>query len=140
MIEVITDDKHRVAKWATPILKSPDWSGFTAFGFELDGELIGAVIFNQFTNMEENNDMHVSVASTNSVWWNRDYLSEMYDYVWNQCKCVRLTAVVASSNKKSHKLVKALGFKQEGVLRKRFFPEDGVVYGQLKNECKWLER
>ena len=45
--------------------------------------------------------------------------------------CVRLGALYKVSNTKSQKLLRGLGFQEEGRLRKFFNPEDGIVFGQL---------
>lgn len=137
MIEVITDDKHRVAKWAEPkIEEGMHWENFQAFGFERDGDLVGAVIFTEYTG----NDIHVSVVTTNPCWWHRRYIRTLYEYVFDQCGCIRISALVKEDNAKSIKLLRGLGFQEEGRLRRYFNPQDGLVFGQLRSECKWLER
>lgn len=46
-----------------------------------------------------------------------------------------------TGNVKSLKLVKGLGFKTEGLLRRyRSSGEDCYLLGMLKNECKWREK
>jgi len=140
MIKVITDDKNRVADWAAKHLKGCTWRDFYAMGYEREGKLIGAAIFDQFSGKSSNNDMHISVASVSHDCWTRKHLAEAFDYVWNQCKCARLTGLVSVSNRKSNKLIKGLGFTKEGVMRQKFYPEDANVWGLLKHECTWLER
>lgn len=137
MIEVITDDKHRVAKWAKPKLEgNVQWANFQAFGFERHGDLVGAVVFTEYTG----NDIHVSVVTTDPCWWHRRYIKLLYEYVFDQCGCIRISALVNESNRKSIKLLRGLGSKEEGRLRSYFNPKDGIVFGQLRSECKWLER
>ena len=137
MIEVVTNDKERVAKWAAPqIDRSIRWDQFQAFGFVSDGNLIGAVVFTEWTGA----DIHVSAVSTNPKWLSRKHLKILHDYAFNQCGCLRISALVKDSNHKSKKLCEATGFKEEGRLRNYFKTEDGIVYGQIKEECKWLER
>jgi RimJ/RimL family protein N-acetyltransferase len=110
------------------------WGASQCFGYELDGELIGAVIFTEYSG----NDMQVTVVTTNPIWWTRRNIRAMYDYVWNKCGCVRLSALCKESNAKSQKLLRGLGFQEEGRLRKYFNPEDGIVFGQLRSECRWI--
>lgn len=83
--------------------------------------------------------MHCHVASTNPIWWTNRNLKRMYDYVFNKCGVARLSVLVRESNHKSLKLVRGLGFQEEGRLRKYFNPEDGIVLGQLRSECRWIE-
>ena len=138
MIEVITDDKHRVAEWAkkqyAQYADNPWRSGFQAFGLQKDGELVGAVIFSDYTG----NDIVVSTVSTDPACWNRRCIRLLHEYVFHTCKCVRVTAMARASNRKSIKLLLGLGFKEEGRLRSYFHPEDAVVFGQLRSECKWI--
>ena len=58
MLKVITDDTARVTSWASPHLEGMQWPNAFAFGYELDDELVGAVIFTEQTE----NDIHVSVV------------------------------------------------------------------------------
>tara|TARA_B100000242_G_scaffold267029_1_gene216273 strand:- start:696 stop:869 length:174 start_codon:yes stop_codon:yes gene_type:complete len=51
-----------------------------------------------------------------------------------------MSALAKESNKKSRRLLEALGFKEEGRLRNYHGSEDGVVYGILKEESeKWYQ-
>ena len=136
MIKVIIDEPERISKWAEPQIEGGIYlRGTQAFGYELDGELVGAVIFQDYSE----HDMHVSVVSTNSIWWQRRYIKAMYQYVFDQCKCLRLSAMANETNKKSNKLLKALGFKEEGRLRQFYKETDAIIYGQLRSECKWIK-
>lgn len=134
-VNVITDDPKRVVAWAEGIL-GIQWKNPQAFGYELDGELIGAIVFTEYSG----NDIHVSGVSTNPVWWQRRYIRSMYEYVFDECGCKRLSALTRPSNKEANALCIGLGFKKEGILRQYFYPEDGVIYGQLRDEVKWLKR
>lgn len=137
MIKLILHDKNRVSEWAKEQIGGGiGWKNFQAFGFELDKEIVGAVIFSEYTG----NDIHASVASTNPCWWHRRYLRMLYEYAFEQCGCARISALVNENNAKSLKLVRGLGFQEEGRLRRYFNPQDGIVFGQLRSECKWLKR
>jgi RimJ/RimL family protein N-acetyltransferase len=41
--------------------------------------------------------------------------------------------------KQSIKLAEKLGFQKEGTLRQMFPPDDAVLLGMLRSECKWLK-
>ena len=74
-VKVITDEPKRVTEWASKYLEDqPSLDSTQAFGFELKGKLIGAVVFTDYSK----NDIHVSVVSKNSVWWQRRFLRVMY--------------------------------------------------------------
>tara|TARA_B100000073_G_scaffold346911_1_gene359571 strand:- start:1873 stop:2283 length:411 start_codon:yes stop_codon:yes gene_type:complete len=134
-VKVIIDEPKRVTKWASEHLENhPRLLWTQAFGFEFEGKLVGAVVFTDYSK----NDIHVSVASTNPIWWQRRFLRAMYEYVWNQCGCLRISAMASEVNRKSRKLLERLGFKEEGRLRNFHGEHDAVVYGQLRSECKWI--
>jgi len=133
-LKVITDDTYRVTSWASKHLDDLEWYDAFAFGYEFDGEIVGAVIFTE----PSKNDIHVSVVCTNPVWWHRRHIKVLFNYAFETCGCTRISALVKASNTKSRKLLKGLGFQQEGVIRQYHKPEDGIVYGILQSECKWI--
>jgi len=133
-VKVITDDTNRVTSWASPHLEDMQWPDAFAFGYELDGELVGAVIFTE----KSDHDIHVSVVCTNPIWWHRRYIKVLFNYAFEHCGCTRISALAKESNTKSRKLLEGLGFQKEGVLRQYHKPEDGIVYGILQSECKWI--
>jgi RimJ/RimL family protein N-acetyltransferase len=66
-------------------------------------------------------------------------LKFMFALAFNALKCKRISVAVDAKNADCLKLVKKLGFKQEGVFRfQRDDGGDNVVLGMLKTECKWL--
>ena len=136
MIKVITHDNERISKWASKHLEGITWNSPQCFGFELNDKLIGAVIFSEWTK----NDIHVSVVSTNARMWQKRILRILFHYTWVTCGCIRMSALAKESNKKSRRLLEALGFKEEGRLRKYHGNEDGVVYGILKEDSeRWYQ-
>ena len=142
MIMMITDENKRVANWASKFLDGATWQNPQCFGFQENGNLIGAVIFTNYSK----NDIQVNVVSTNPRWWQKRFISHLFDYVWDTCGCNRVSSVVKKSNEKAHKLNKTIGFKQEGIAR-QFFEnengqyEDGIIYGLLRDEDtpKWYK-
>ena len=63
----------------------------------------------------------------------------MFAYPFVQCNCHRILVTVKDGNKQSIKLAEKLGFQKEGTLRQMFPPDDAVLLGMLRNECKWLK-
>ena len=76
MIKVIVNENKRVTDWAKQHMEDSGWHDPQCFGFEKNDELIGAVIFTDWSP----NDIHVHVASTDKSWWQRRYLSLLFDY------------------------------------------------------------
>jgi RimJ/RimL family protein N-acetyltransferase len=65
----------------------------------------------------------------------------IFDYVFKQAKLIRCTITVRQSNKRSLRLVKAWGFKEEGYQRlgcRVPNVEDMHILGMLKSECAWI--
>lgn len=66
-------------------------------------------------------------------------LRELYNKVFIDMNLVRLTCHVSKRNRKARLFVEHMGFRMEGVKRRGFDGvHDAVVYGMLKNECRWL--
>jgi hypothetical protein len=38
------------------------------------------------------------------------------------------------------KMNKQLGFVPEGILREMYPPNDAIIWGMLKKECKWITK
>jgi hypothetical protein len=98
-------------------------------GFVLGGEPYAVVGFHSYYG----DDVELCASA---VCGTPAFLLAVFDYVFVQLKCRRCTAKVRADNKRSLKLVKRLGFKQEGIMRKARNGCDVIVFGLLKEECK----
>jgi len=84
-------------------------------------------------------DIEVSIASVSPRWATRRVVGTILAYPFNQLQCVRITGITPLSNAKAQNLVKRLGFKQEGILRRGFVDDDAVIVGMLREEAEpWL--
>lgn len=99
-----------------------------------DDHLMAGVIYYGYTG----HDMQVSMASVDPRWCNRYTLRALLSHPFKTCGCERLTAHTAADNKKMIKLFKGLGFVQEGRLRKGFPHADALIFGMLRDDCKWI--
>jgi RimJ/RimL family protein N-acetyltransferase len=109
---------------------------YTAIG-NVDGlgNIIGGIVFNTFTHR----DVQTHIAGIGRHWCTRRFLGEAFRYVFLQLGCRRCTALVAESNEASRRFVEKLGFVCEGLLRAYLAnDEDCLVYGMLREECRWL--
>ena len=111
---LIFDGKDRVGAWvAERVGQLSSWGGFYAMGAELKGELVSGVVFNNFTDSSAT--VHLAVSKPTKT------LSEMLDhaflYAFKTCHLRRLTGLVEAQNEKSLKIIKHLGFVEEGVMR-----------------------
>ena len=114
MSQLVFEDKIRVGDWvANHVGQLSSWGGFYAMGAELKGELTAGVVFNNFTNSSAT--VHLAVSKPKKI------LSELLDhaflYAFETCSLRRLTGLVEANNAKSLKIIKHLGFVEEGVMR-----------------------
>jgi RimJ/RimL family protein N-acetyltransferase len=108
-----------------------------ALGLEEDGKLIAGVVFNWYTGPSI--AMHVA-AEPGRRWLNRDFLYRCFAYPFLQLNCNRVTGLVKVDNLDSQRFNEHLGFKKEGVIRQGAEDKtDFILYGMLKDECRWLE-
>lgn len=111
--------------------------GAVSIGLEEDGNIIAGVVFDMYTGPSIT--MHVA-AVPGKRWMTRDYLFRCFAYPFIQLQCNRVTGLVRADNVVAQKFDEHLGFVREGVIRKG--AEDGtdfILYGMLKEECRWLE-
>lgn len=60
-------------------------------------------------------------------------------YVWLQCQCRRVTAIIAVGNEKSLNLAQRLGFQEEGLLKNWYASGDAKILGLLREDCTWFK-
>jgi RimJ/RimL family protein N-acetyltransferase len=95
---------------------------------------LGAVAFHNFTGR----DIVISAVASDKHWLTRSMLKVLAMYVFDQLGCVRVTAIVAKSNKHTRKIMERLGFKVEGHMRQMVRDtEPAIIYGLLKNEWRF---
>ena len=105
-------------------------------GMLKDGKLIGGVVFNMYTGT----GICMHVAASEKGWLNREFLRTVFRYPFHQLGCRRVTGLVRTDNLTAQRFDERLGFKKEGVLRDA--DNDGcdlIVYGMLRDECRWLD-
>lgn len=78
------------------------------------------------------------MASTDPRWATRSILKAAFGYPFVQLPCVRLTAYTGKNMPHVRQFLERLGFQQEGIVRRGFADDDAVIYGMLKEECKWI--
>lgn len=101
-----------------------------------DGSIAAVAIF---TNFHEH-DLEISIASDGErKWLNRRFLKAVFGYPFRMLQLRRVTGIVEEDNIKALDMDRRLGFVEEGRLRKWFGDKDGIVFGMLADECKWLK-
>lgn len=107
---------------------------YVAIGVVDDGKLIAGCVYNEFRG----HSIHVSIASTTPRWANRTTLRAFFGYPFGQLQVKRLTAYTGKSMSGVRRFLERLGFVEEGNLRCGFEDDDCVVYGMLREECRWI--
>lgn len=111
---------------------------YRALGVLSRGDLVAGVVYHNARPF----DVEVTVAAASEglrSWTTRQNLAALYHYPFFQLNVVRMSARVAASNTKCRKLSRAMGFKEEGLLRKAFDgTDDLIIYGLLKEECRFI--
>lgn len=83
-------------------------------------------------------NIECSIVATDPRWKNGGTLYHLFGYAFQHAKVHRITVRVAEDNIASIKLMKFLGFVQEGILREALNGKNVIVYGMLRKECKYL--
>lgn len=100
------------------------------------GNPLGAVVYHEYRD----NDIQMSCAADSARWLTRNILGKIFEYPFKQLECVRVTALAPFRNSHTRAFLEKIGFQQEGIMRRGFKDDDCVIYGMLREECKWIER
>lgn len=138
MKTTIYGQEDRVVPWVGQRIDEDRFGNdCVALGLEEDGELIAGVVFNWYTGASI--CMHVA-AEPGKRWLNRDFLYRSFAYPFLQLKCNRITGLVKVDNLDAQRFDEHLGFVKEGIIRQGADDKtDFILYGMLKDECRWLE-
>lgn len=116
---------------------------YACFGeYKQNGEALWAVSVYDF---KRDHDCVLDVALNMDGLFSRKLFEKIArvicNYTFIQSRLVRMTTFVRASNKKSYRITKRWGFREEGLIKLGFGPpeiEDMYVFGMTKDECKWI--
>lgn len=138
--EMATDyvygEDERLSAWAGKRI-GVAFRNATAIGVERDGELLAVVIYDRFSG----NDicMHVA-AEPGARWATKDAMYRFFAYPFIQLGCTRVTGLVGANNAKARRFDEHIGFVYEGTMRRGMADgSDLIVYGMLRDECRWIK-
>lgn len=138
---IIAQPKELIGAFVNVQQKYPpetSWGeAFNALGLLRGGRLVAGVIYNCFGGVNVN--MHIG-AEDGSRWMTRQFLHAAFDYPFNQLNLRRATACVHSGNRKAKPFVENLGFEHEGTMKHYYTDGDMLLYGMLREKCRFLER
>ncbi len=130
---IVTGQSAAVARWAGERLGCVFVPPLTAVGIlNRDGKRVGAAIFNDFA------DRNIELTVYGPGSFQRQVCVWIARYCFIQNDCLRITTRTAASNLYVRKLLEHHGWVKEGTLRDWFSDEDCILYGLLKNDCKFL--
>ena len=98
-----------------------------------DGAMLAVVVYSRFAE----HGCEMTIASDSPRWATRKFLKAAFQYPFIQLGYERVTFVTTAENIKTIDMLKRLGAKQEGVLRRWFGETDGIVFGLLSEELIW---
>lgn len=109
-------------------------AAFTAFGLEIDGELIAAVVYDNY--QEASVSAHLTIREGAIV--TQDFIWYAFYYPFNELKVNKLLGFVASENKKALSLYARLGFVEEYRIPGAALGGDLVVISMTRQQCRFL--
>lgn len=114
---------------------------YAAIGVVRGGKIVGgSVFYNYKVQNGRPIDIEVSGAFEPSMWCIPSTLRALFHYPFVQIGCARMTTITGRKNKSARAMDLKLGFKLEGVARRAIFgTEDAIIYGMLREECRWVK-
>ena len=136
MIGIVTNIDDYVRAWVAKRIGINGFGPSTAIGVQRDGQLIAGAVYHDYRDGQ----IEASIASDSPRWATRSVLYSLFAYPFIQCDANRLLVTCDESNDKAMKMNKQLGFTPEGILRQMYYPNDAIIWGMLKDECKWITK
>jgi len=136
-LNLVLNRSDELAAWVARRIPHVDSFGqCAAIGVERGGECVGAVVYHEYRG----NDIQLSCAATSPRWLSRAALRSIFAYPFIQLQVDRVTAFTPARARATRQFLESTGFIQEGIMRRGFDDDDCVVYGMLREECKWIEQ
>lgn len=135
---IVVQPKEEIAAFVAQVQgrQAESWGNYSCIGLVRGGYLVAGVVYNNWSGAGV--CAHIG-AVPGARWMTREFLHAIFDYPFNQCGRRRLTALVARKNKRARKFVEHLGFRHEGVVRHALPNDDWILYGMLRDECRYLQ-
>lgn len=139
-MRLVVDQPEIVAQFVATGIGRTFHPPYTALGWvQMIGEhwrLVGGVVFNDYNGW--------NIEAT--IFWKgpmtRQPIVDTMRYVFEQCKCGRLTAKTARGNKRMCRILPRLGFRMETAMRHFFGPgkaNNAIVFRLERSDAeRWL--
>lgn len=129
---IVRNASDAVAKWAGYHLKTEFVPPYEAWGIlDKQGRLSAAIVLNDCA------DQNIELSFVGGEALKRSVFRKLAEYVFDELRCERATVRTRSDNDKVLAIIKKAGFIQEGILRRWYGDADAIVFGMLRNECKY---
>lgn len=138
MPKVVYDDPDAMIAWAEVRLACTFRADARAIGLASASGLVAVTVFDTFGPA----DCHMSVAAEfRRPWLTREYIRHVVAFPFITCLLPRITCMVSEYNQRSIRFTEHMGLTLEGRKR-RAGPhgEDWLMYGLLREECRWLPK
>ena len=127
------EQNKQLAILAANRLGAVDFGPCQCLAFMDKDKLVGVVVYFSYRHPS----IEAAIFCDDPRWaLNRDMIAEVIAYPFVQLGCKRITALVDKHNKRSRKMVRRLGFVEEGKLRQGADKGDVFIYGLLPNEYR----
>jgi RimJ/RimL family protein N-acetyltransferase len=134
---VIECDQQRCREAAERLLGRPidhiNW--WTSLGWSEDGEIVAVVLYTQ-PHEHEDMEMHL-LTKPGARWLRREFVTAAFRYPFTQEVVRRVSAAAPLQNKPFQYMLEALGFVREGIKRRLVGGRDFVMFGMLREECRY---
>ncbi len=132
---IIRNASEEVAKWAEFHLGAGVFVyPFEAWGItDRLGKLTGAIVLTDYS------ERNVELTFVGPGLLKPGVCRELATHCFDTLKCNRVTVRTRSQNRYIRGLIEKMGARQEGILRRYFNDDDAVIYGLLREECRYLK-
>jgi RimJ/RimL family protein N-acetyltransferase len=124
-LRLVYGQDDAVAEFVSRKLRDPVSAPYVGIGIIKCSRIVGGIILNNY------NGANIEVTLYAPKCFRRRFVREIYKYVFEQAKCLRLTARTRRSNKTVCRLMRRLGFDYEATLKNYFGPtkqDDAIVF------------
>lgn len=111
---------------------------WTCLGWRERGEIVAVVMYTQ-PDLDEDIAMHL-VVKPGARWCTSEFVSAAFRYPFTQLVVRRVSAAAPAENKPFQRMLEALGFVREGIKRKLSGGRDFIMFGMLREECRYESR
>jgi RimJ/RimL family protein N-acetyltransferase len=110
-----------------------------ALGIVRKGKIIGGIVYNEFTGWSCAVTTYVD-GKSGPGWCSPATLCTLYTYPFCQLNCTRIEALVSRQNRSTRRILKHMGWTEEGCHPLRYNgTDDAISYGMLRQNCRWLK-